>query len=435
MNLTSRIRELRIELNASREKFGDDHKGRRAIERALKASEDEKKSAIDEIVNRNLNAQYKKASDDRESFAQLLSSLEDDYTEAQTSLRDYSSALSELESLDRRLETANMDRDEITRHIADINKVRVRSDADKVFVQQPATMPKELSFPRPELMVPAGIALVMACTLGFVFLREFLDNRIKYPSDINNIAGARLLGVVPDILDDPTGVDSIDLVVRNEPDSVIAETYRQAAAQVYKEMLAGGHATLLLISGMPEAGTTSVVSNLAGSLVATGRSVVIVDANFRRPRLEESFGQERGTRGLGDALAGEAPLDSILLNTTESVDLIGAGSEINRVFERLNTSAMDDLLATLKKRYDVVIIDGPPGVVSGDALVLASKCDATALVVRAGSEERGLVGRLISQLRQMEASFIGVIFNRPRHTAGGYFKKNFQTMASYSPKS
>jgi capsular exopolysaccharide synthesis family protein len=186
---------------------------------------------------------------------------------------------------------------------------------------------------------------------------------------------------------------------------------------------------------MPDAGTTTIINNLAGSLVATGRKIVVVDANFRRPRVEESFGVERSPRGLGDALASEAPIDSVVVTTADSIDLIGAGSEINRVFERLNTSAMDDLLDTLKRRYDFVLIDGPPGVVSGDALVLASKCDATTLIVRAGSEERGLIGRLINQLRQMEASFIGVIFNRPRHTAGGYFKKNFQTMASYSPKS
>ena len=162
--------------------------------------------------------------------------------------------------------------------------------------------------------------------------------------------------------------------------------------------------------------------------------MVVIDANFRRPRLEQSFGMEPAPRGLGDALASDAPIDSVVETTADSVDIIGAGSEINRVFERLNTGMMDDLLATLKRRYDVVLIDGPPGVVSGDALVLASKCDSTALVVRAGSEERGLIGRLINQLRQMEASFIGVIFNRPRHTAGGYFKKNFRTMASYSPK-
>ncbi|MEC8818714.1 MAG: capsular exopolysaccharide family protein, partial [Planctomycetota bacterium] len=94
----------------------------------------------------------------------------------------------------------------------------------------------------------------------------------------------------------------------------------------------------------------------------------------------------------------------------------------------------DETLGRLKQDYDMVLIDGPPGVVSGDALMLASKCDSALLVVRSGSEERGLVGRLINQLGQMEASFIGVIFNRPRNTAGGYFKKNFLTMANYTPK-
>ena len=142
----------------------------------------------------------------------------------------------------------------------------------------------------------------------------------------------------------------------------------------------------------------------------------------------------KGRQGLGDVLAGEVPVESVVVTTTDSVDVIGAGSEQNRVFEKLNTKLFDQVIHRLKADYDIVLIDGPPGVVSGDALMLASKCDAALLVVRSGSEERGLVGRLISQLGQMEASFIGVIFNRPRNTAGGYFKKNFQTMANYTPK-
>lgn len=434
MNISARIRDLRIELGTAREKFHDGHLSVRQVERLLKASEDEKDLAIKEIVHRDLTAEFKEVSDQRDSFERLLSALEQDFDETQTSLRDYASALGELHALDRRLEAAMEDRDEITRTIADINKVRVRSDASKVRLFQGATMPKELHFPKIEYVVPAGLVIVVGLTLGIIFVRELLDNRIKYPNEIVSIAGARLLGVVPDVADDPTGVESVDLVVRNEPDSVMAETFRQTAAHVYKEMVGGEHQSLLLISGMPDAGTTTISTNLAGSLVATGRKVVIVDANFRRPRLEEACGVERASRGLGDALAGEAPVESIVIGTPDSIDIIGAGSEINRVFERLNTSAMDDLLATLKRRYDIVLIDGPPGVVSGDALVLASKCDATALVIRAGSEERGLIGRLINQLRQMQASFIGVIFNRPRHTAGGYFKKNFKTMASYSPK-
>ena len=434
MNIMSRIRELRIERQSARTRFHDGHLSVREIERNLTAAEQEKTAAVDEIINRDLNASFKQVSDEKASYERLLQSLESDYEEARTNLRDYASSLGELASIDRRLDAANDDRDDINRTIAEINQVRVRDDASKVFVQQGATLPKELDFPDIKLMLPAGIALVFGLTLGLVFLRELVDNRVKYPSDIGTITGARLLGVVPDVADDPTGVESVELVVRNEPDSVMAESFRQTAAQMNKELVAGGHKSLLLISGMPEAGTTTIINNLAGSLAATGLKVVVLDANFRRPRLEESFGVDRSARGLGDVLASEVPVDSVVITTADSVDLIGAGSEINRVFERLNTSAMDDILEALKRRYDVVLIDGPPGVVSGDALVLASKCDATSLVVRAGSEERGLIGRLINQLQQMEASFIGVVFNRPRHTAGGYFKKNFRTMASYSPK-
>ena len=436
ISLMRQIRDLRVELGSARSRFHDNHLSVRQIERLLKSSEDEKALAVQEIVQRNLTASFKEISDQVASYENLRKTLESDFDETEASLRDYASALGELQSLDRRIDNSMNDRDDLNRTIADLNQVRVRADASKVVVFQPPTLPKKRSFPKIEFVLPASIFLVVGVTIGVIFLREMMDNRIKYPNDISSIAGARLLGVIPDVADDPTGVESIDFVVRNEPDSVVAETFRQTAAQVYKELVSGEHRSLLLISGMPEAGTTTIVVNLAGSLAATGRKVVVVDANFRRPRLEQAAtGSEPSSRGLGDVLAGEVPIESVLISTPEGVDIIGAGSEINRVFERLNTQAMNDALEKLERCYDIVLIDGPPGVVSGDALVLASKCDATSLIVRACSEERGLIGRLISQLRQMEATFIGVIFNRPRNTAGGYFKKNFRTMASYAPKS
>lgn len=435
MNLMQRIRSYRVELSSARSRLHDGHMGVRTVERMLKAAEDEHALAVQEIVQKNLMAEYKVVSDERSSYEQLREALEDDYDETEASLRDYASALGQLNSLNRRIDNAMSDRDDLNRTIADLNQVRVRADASKVVVMQPATLPKQRAFPKVQFIVPAATFVVLGLTVGVIFLRELMDNRIKYPNDISSIAGAHLLGVIPDVVDDPTGVDSIDFVVRHEPDSVIAETFRQTGAQIFKELGSREHNSLLLISGMPEAGTTTIVVNLAASLAATGRKVAIVDANFRRPRLEEAANVDRNPRGLGDVLAGEVPVESVMISTPDSVDIVGAGSEINRVFERLNTPAMDETIQQLTRRYDIVLIDGPPGVVSGDALVLASKCDATALIVRAGSEERGLVGRLINQLRQMEATFIGVIFNRPRNTAGGYFKKNFNTMASYAPKS
>ena len=433
-NLKSLMHDYRVQLRSERNHFSDDHPTIGRLQRRLNSTESEYNSALDETIQRNLTAEYKGASDQYASYESLLDQLEDDQAETTTSLRDYASALGALQSLDRRLDAAITDRDDLTRHIADLNQVRVRADAAKVVVMQMATLPKTRSFPKIEMVVPVCVFLCVVAVAAFVFLREFLDNRLKYPSDFASLPGARLLGVIPDLEDDPTGVANIEMVVRDEPDSVLAETYRQAASRVVKELEGSGFQSLLLMSGMPEAGTTTILVNLASSISATGRNVVVVDANFRRPRLEEAAMVPRARQGLGDVLAGEVPVESVVISTPDSIDIIGAGSEQNRVFEKLNTRLFDQTLDRLKNDYDMVLIDGPPGVVSGDALMLASKCDSALLIVRSGSEERGLIGRLISQLGQMEASFIGVIFNRPRNTAGGYFKKNFQTMANYTPK-
>lgn len=433
-NLKTLIHDYRVQLGSERARFSDDHPTVRRLQRQLTSVEGEYDTALNEVIQRNLTASYKESTDSLSSQESLLEQLEADHAETTTSLRDYASALGSLQSLDRRLDTAMEDRDELSRLIANLNQVRVRADAAKVTVMQTATLPKERSFPKIQVVVPACMFVCVGLVAGIIFVREFLDNRLKYPSDFAALPGARLLGVIPDISDDPTGVQETEMVVRDEPDSVIAETYRQAASRVVKDLEASGSKSLLLMSGMPEAGTTTIAANLAASIAATGRKVIVVDANFRRPRLESAALVSPARQGLGDVLSGEAPVESVIVSTPDSLDIIGAGSEQNRVFEKLNTRTFDETLGRLKQDYDMVLIDGPPGVVSGDALMLASKCDSALLVVRSGSEERGLVGRLINQLGQMEASFIGVIFNRPRNTAGGYFKKNFLTMANYTPK-
>ncbi|HAW95256.1 MAG TPA: hypothetical protein DCX60_03175 [Phycisphaerales bacterium] len=428
------IQDIRIALGTQRSRLSDSHPAVTRLQRRLESAEEEYAVSLNEIIQRNLNADYKEAMDQQTSYEGLLKSLEDDYIEVTQSLRDYASALGELTSLERRLENTMAERDDLNRTIADLNQLRVRADASKVRVMQQPKLPNERSFPKIETIVPATVIVMVGFVAGLIFLFAVLDNRLRSPSDFASIPNGRLLGILPDAQDDPTGIDSVDMIVRDEPDSILSETYRQCAARITREMDSGGHKSLLLMSGMPESGTTTVIVNVASSIRATGRSVVLIDTNFRRPRLESASKIDPTRQGLGDVLAGEAPVESVINEDSDSFDIIGPGSELNRVFERLNTQKFDDCLKRLTELYDVVILDGPPGVVSGDALMLASKCDATILVVRSGSEERGLVGRLIGQLQQLDAAFIGIIFNRPRNTAGGYFKKNFKTMASYTAK-
>ncbi|MEC8818256.1 MAG: hypothetical protein VXX30_04150, partial [Planctomycetota bacterium] len=255
-NLKTLIHDYRVQLGSERARFSDDHPTVRRLQRQLTSVEGEYDTALNEVIQRNLTASYKESTDSLSSQESLLEQLEADHAETTTSLRDYASALGSLQSLDRRLDTAMEDRDELSRLIANLNQVRVRADAAKVTVMQTATLPKERSFPKIQVVVPACMFVCVGLVAGIIFVREFLDNRLKYPSDFAALPGARLLGVIPDISDDPTGVQETEMVVRDEPDSVIAETYRQAASRVVKDLEASGSKSLLLMSGMPEAGTT-----------------------------------------------------------------------------------------------------------------------------------------------------------------------------------
>ena len=87
-----------------------------------------------------------------------------------------------------------------------------------------------------------------------------------------------------------TKAKAAELVVRKHPTSVLAESYRQAATSLLPLMDRNGHQTLLLVGGLPGAGTTTVVTNLAAAAAAAGRRVLVVDANFRRPRLAKAMG-------------------------------------------------------------------------------------------------------------------------------------------------
>ena len=83
---------------------------------------------------------------------------------------------------------------------------------------------------------------------------------------------------------------------------------------------------------------------------------------------------------------------------------------------------------------DLLIIDVPPLIVAGEGLAMAGCVDSSVLVTRAYNEQKGLVARVIRQLSEQSSSFLGVVLNRPRNTAGGYFRRNFEVMANYTQK-
>ena len=404
-------------------------------EARFRATEAEYENKIQEIMAANLQAHLKQFGSQIESLRNMLDDLEEEYEQNDALLRTLSADMSRYREMEDQRELLQGQRDAALVAINDVKLLQLRDDARRVRIAQKAQLPREKSFPKIELVVPLTALLVVGSVIGLIFLREMTDQRVKSAADIEMLPSARVLGVIPELAEDPCKSAAAELVVRECPNSVLAESYRQASALIAKAMDRSGHRTLLLVGGLPDAGTTTAATNLAAAAAAAGRKVVIVDGNFRRPRLAEVMGVSGDDPGLGDLLAGDASLDEAIRTTEHGIDVVTAGRPANRAFERLNNGEFDSVMAELRGRYDLVLVDAPPAVVAGDALVLANKLDAAVLVVRANQEQRGLVARVINQLMDANCEHLGVILNRPRGTAGGYFKKNFAAMAGYSSAS
>jgi capsular exopolysaccharide synthesis family protein len=193
-------------------------------------------------------------------------------------------------------------------------------------------------------------------------------------------------------------------------------------------------------SGMAGDGTTSVAVNLASTFVAENRRVLLIDANFRRPRLHAVF-PASGAEGPG---AGESEfgLSSLLIGlcgyedarrsgVIEGLDIITSGPVPSNPTELLGSYRMEQLIKECRNSYDYVIIDSPPVLVVSDAKVLARMVDGTVLVFNASATRRGAAQRSVLEFREVRAPISGCVLFAARTLKGGYFREQFRSYREY----
>ncbi len=429
--LDSQIRDLSTQLRSLESQLGARHRHVIALQQQLAAAEAERDIELQRALNQNLQIALNQALNDRDRLAATCDELASEQQRLAARLSDLSTHMQWLES--RRTEKADLAErvTNIEEKIAEANLwVQTRNTTPATLKDEPVK-PTIPVFPKLTIMIPLGVLLLGGFTTGLIFLREIIDQRVKGPSDVSILAHGRVLGVIPHLAEDPARPARPELVTMEAPAGVTAESIRQVRIRLLRAMDEAGHRTLLIAACTPGGGSSALLSNLAVSIANCERNVLVIDANFRQPNLAEIFGVS-AEPGLGDVLFGAVAVEQAIQSTrAERVDLLAVGAPEYRVSERLTTATFASTLAQLRTRYDIILIDGPAAVATGDAMALAHAADASVLVVRASQEERGLVGRLIHQFREARAEHLGVILNAVRAEAGGYFKRNFKQMDAY----
>ncbi len=218
-------------------------------------------------------------------------------------------------------------------------------------------------------------------------------------------------------------VEQPNLITLTSPRSPAAEAYRTLRTNLTFTALDKPIETLVVTSAAPNEGKSIVLANLAITMAQGERRTILVDADLRRPGLHEIFGIAND-RGLTTMIVEERALDDppLIDVGVDNLSLVPSGPLPPNPADILGSRKMEEVIAALKARADVVLFDAPPVVAVTDAAVLGTKVDGLLLVVCAGRTRREHAQRARELLERVHVRVIGAVLNdAPRDVVlGGY---------------
>lgn len=311
--------------------------------------------------------------------------------------------------------------------------INEQSQPGNVLIIDDARVPDGPAKPNRMLIVILGLFIGLGLSFAYVFLKNYFDNSVKTPEDIQR-KNINVLAWIPQVDGLSLNIKSkFDFIVAARPDSIPAEAYRALRTRVQfsrpdKESLK----TILITSPSPQEGKTTVAINLAGSFALANKKTLIVDCDLRKPRLHQILERDKKP-GLIDYLVGDYKLDQVI-NSTEinGLSIITSGTIPPNPSEMLDSKQMEDFLTEMRSKFDYVILDSPPIVAVTDAEILAKKVDGSILIISADVTELSLLDRAVQLLKHDNSIIIGAVLNN-FSTKPGY-KSYYKYYSYYASK-
>jgi len=267
----------------------------------------------------------------------------------------------------------------------------------------------------PDLLKNLLIALVAGIGLAalVLFIKDQLDDAIRVPEDVESKLRLPLLGVVPKAQDRDPAVDLGD------PKSAVSEAYNSLRASLLYSTSAGLPHVLLVTSAQSSEGKTTTSYAAAASLARMGRTVVLIDADLRRPSVHRRFGVPN-ERGLTDLLTSTSPVDEVVFETPhDNLFAIASGPIPPSPTELISSPRMEQVVQELAARFDVVVIDSPPILGLADAPALSALADGVIFVVESDRSRRGSLKTALRRLLAMRPIVLGAVLTKFDPTRSG----------------
>ena len=309
--------------------------------------------------------------------------------------------------------------------VNNVSHLDMTRDSQDYSMKLLAPVREEWSLKRYLKIVGAATGFLLTLFAGIIFLREWRDTTIKSITDVRKlIDGAQVLGSIPQFDAGSAALDpdvplQPSLCYFHRPGSVEAEAYRNVRTALFVG-LNPQQKVIQVSSPEPGDGKSTFISNLAIALAQSGKRVLLVDADLRRPTIHRLF-HARQDIGTTDVLSGEIQLiNAVQECPVQNLWLLTAGFSPSNPAETLSSPRFDALLAEARREFDFVLVDSPPLLVVSDPCIVASRTDGLLLVVRTHKNTRLALRQTNQLLRQHDIELFGVVANGITDPGGKY---------------
>ena len=280
-------------------------------------------------------------------------------------------------------------------------------------VVDPANVPNIAYAPKKTQIVSIAAAVALLIGIMLSLLLDRISNTINTASDVEARLGVPMLGYLQKMPNSGKKSASTEMSFMNDSQSLFSESIRTIRTGIMMGALDSPKKIIVVTSSVPSEGKTTVCFNLACALAQVNKSVLLVDADLRRPKMGRLIGRDKSAPGLSNMVSGVAPISECIVKHEQGgFHMLTAGFVPPNPLELLSSAKFMDVLDKLKEAFDVVLIDSPPLGLVSDALVLSQVANEIIFVVKADSTPYQLARANIKRLMLADAPILGVVLNQ-----------------------
>jgi capsular exopolysaccharide synthesis family protein len=317
--------------------------------------------------------------------------------------------------LERQLEVAQATHQTLLRKVQEL-QLAENATTPNVRILAYSEVPEKPESRKKRIVLVLGVMMGGFLATASVVLFEMIDKSLKTLEEITEVLGYKLLGVIPlskQKIHSRRGERKFippQVAVRDQPHSVTSEIYRMIQANLKFVSSAQVLQKIVVSSGVPQEGKSTVSANLAAAMAQLGRNVLLIDADMRLPT-QHNFWQLTNRIGLTEVLMGECKLEAAVKEVMPHLHVLTTGIRPLNPLALLDSQQMKSLLEDSNSQYDFVIIDAPPLLLAADAISLSQMSDGILLVARPGVIDYGSAGATQELLSKTSNNVLGLVVN------------------------